>query len=119
MPSTTTYERGQVVVVNVPFSNQSGAKPRPALVVSAEPFHRNLPDVIICPISSQPRYYQNPGPGDHPLRHWKTVGLRFPSTARISNIQAVEKTIIKKIIGTLPADDIAGIDKELRTALYL
>lgn len=119
MPSTTTYERGQVVVVNVSFSNQSGAKPRPALVISAEPFHRDLPDVIICPISSQPRYHQNPGPGDHPLQHWRTVGLHFPSTARVSNIQTVEKTIIKKILGTLPEDDLARIDNELRTALNL
>jgi len=55
MPSTTTYDRGQVVVVSVPFSDQSGAKPRPALVVSADAFHRTLLDVILCPISSQPK----------------------------------------------------------------
>jgi len=46
MPSTTTYSRGQVVVVNVPFTAQTGSKPRPALVVSVEAFHRKLPDVI-------------------------------------------------------------------------
>ncbi len=60
MPSTTTYKRGQVVVVNVPFSNHSGIKPRPALVVSTGPFHHELPDLIVCPISSQHRYYQRP-----------------------------------------------------------
>lgn len=38
MPSTTTYRRGQVIVVNVPFSDATGAKPRPALVVSTEAF---------------------------------------------------------------------------------
>ena len=54
MPSTTTYNRGHVVVVSVPFSNHSGVKPRPALVISAAPFHRDLPDLIVCPISSQP-----------------------------------------------------------------
>jgi hypothetical protein len=31
MPSTTTSKRGQVLVVNVPFSDRSGVKPRPAL----------------------------------------------------------------------------------------
>ncbi len=31
MPSTTTFKRGQVLVVNVLFSNRSGVKPRPAL----------------------------------------------------------------------------------------
>ena len=58
MPSTTTYKRGQVVVVNVPFSNHSGSKPRPALIISTEPFHRTLLDVIVCPVSSQPRFYR-------------------------------------------------------------
>ena len=47
MPSTTTFRRGQVVVVNVPFSDRSGVKPRPALVISAETFHRGLPDMIV------------------------------------------------------------------------
>jgi hypothetical protein len=30
MPSTTTFKRGQLLVVNVPFSDRSGVKPRPA-----------------------------------------------------------------------------------------
>lgn len=106
MPSTTTYKRGQVVVANVPFSNHSGSKPRPALVISTEAFHRTLLDVIVCPISSRPRYYQRPGPGDQPLRHWKDVGLRYPSTVRLSNILAVDKKIIKRSPGRLLKDDL-------------
>lgn len=58
MPSTTTFSRGQVVVVSVPFSDRSGVKPRPAPVMSLESFHRDLPDIIVCPISSQPRFYR-------------------------------------------------------------
>jgi len=96
MPSTTTYKRGHVIVVNVPFSNQTGIKPRPALVITTDAFHRELPDLIVCPISSQPRYYQHPGPGDCPLREWRSVGLRHPSTVRISKLLAVDKEIIKK-----------------------
>jgi len=119
MPSTTTYRRGQVVVVHVPFTGRLGTKPRPALVVSAESFHRKLLDVIVCPISSQARYYQRPGTGDHPLKHWRAVGLRHPSTARIANLIAIEKTLIKRSLGMLHADDLARIDDGLRTALGL
>ena len=61
MPSTTIYSRGQVVVVNVPFAGQTGSKPRPAVVVSGKAFHETLRDVIACPISSQPRYFERPG----------------------------------------------------------
>lgn len=119
MPSTTIYKRGEVVVVNVPFSDHSGSKPRPALVISTEVFHRTLPDVIVCPISSRPRYYRRPGPGDRPLQHWKTVGLRHPSTVRISNLLAVEKKIIKRSLGRLSKDDLEHVEEGLRLALGL
>jgi len=119
MPSTTTYSPGQVVVVNVPFTSQAGSKPRPALVVSVEAFHRELPDVIVCPVSSQPRRHQRPGPGDHPLKHWGTVGLRHPSTARLSNLLSVEKKLIKRVLGRLHPEDLARVTQGIREAFGL
>jgi Growth inhibitor len=119
MPSTTTYRRGQVVVVTVPFTGQGGAKLRPAVVVSPEKFHRRLGDVIVCPISSQPRYFERPGPGDRPLSKWAAVGLRFPSTARVSNILAVDKSLVRRILGRLSPEDLRSIDSALRDALGL
>jgi mRNA interferase MazF len=106
-------------VVNVPVSGQTGSKRRPALVVSVEAFHQKLADLIVCPISSQPRYYQKRGPGDQPLKHWKTVGLRYPSTARIANILAVEKKFIKRMLGTLHTKDLARVEEGLREAFGL
>jgi len=108
-----------VVVVNVPFSDHSGIKPRPALVISAEAFHRDLPDVIVCPISSQPRFYRRPGPGDCPLREWRTVGLRHTSTVRISKLLAVDKQIIKRNLGPLSPEDLTRVETGLRRALGL
>ena len=119
MPSTTTYKRGRVVVVDIRFLGQSGSKLRPALVISSAPFHRKLPDVIVCPISSQPRYYERPGSGDYPLRHWKAVGLRYPSAVRISNIVGVDKKIIKRILGTVSKSDLKRVEKGLREAFGL
>ena len=119
MPSTTIFRRGQVIVVNVPFSNHSGVKPRPALVVSAEAFHRGLPDVIVCPISSRARYYRRPGPGDCPLRDWRAVGLRHPSTVRISKLLAVDKGIAKRALGRVSQPDLARVEIVLRRALGL
>lgn len=119
MPSTTTFRRGQVVIVDVPFSNHSGVKPRPALVISAEPFHRDIPDVIVCPISSQPMYYRHPGKGDCPLREWKAVGLRHPSTVRVSKVLGVDKQIARRILGHVSEGDLARVETELRHALGL
>jgi len=108
-----------VVVVNVPFSNHSGVKPRPALVISAEAFHRDLSDVIVCPISSQPRYYRRPGPGDCPLREWRAAGLRYRSTVRMSKVLAVDKQIIKRNLGPLAPEDLTRVETGLRRALGL
>ena len=47
------------------------------------------------------------------------MGLRHPSTARISNLLAVEKKIIKRVLGRLPADDMKRIEVGLRSALEL
>lgn len=119
MLSTTIYDRGQVVVVNVPFTGQGGSKPRPALVVTVRGFHGKLPDLIVCPISSQARYFARPGAGDHPLVHWKSVGLRHPSTARISNLIAVDKKLIRRVLGRLHGEDLARVSSGLKQAFGL
>ena len=75
--------------------------------------------MIVCPISSQPHHYRKPGSGDHPLKHWKAVGLRHASTARISNLLAVEKKLIKRALGALHAEDLARVEHGLREAFGL
>lgn len=101
MPSTTTFSRGQVIVVNVPYSNHSGVKPRPALVVSAEAFHRDISDLIVCPISSQPRSYRRPGPGTIHFMSGARLASGMPARFGSSKLLAVDKQIVKKILGFL------------------
>jgi mRNA-degrading endonuclease toxin of MazEF toxin-antitoxin module len=117
MPSTTTYERGRLVVVSVPFSDHSGVKLRPALVVSPVGFHEKLPDVIVSPVSSQPRWHRRPGRGDQPLSDWRAAGLRRPSTVRVSKLLAIDKRIIKRTLGSVSAEDMAAVENRLREAL--
>lgn len=107
------------MVVNVPFTGQGGSKPRPAVVMSTDSFHKTLPDLIVCPVSSQPRRYAHPGVGDHPLDHWKAVGLRHSSTVRVSNIVAIERKLIKRVLGSLHADDLARVKEGLRACFGL
>jgi mRNA interferase MazF len=53
MPSTTTYRRGDVVLVPFPFTDLSSAKQQPALVVSADAFNLTREDVLVAAITSQ------------------------------------------------------------------
>ena len=71
------------------------------------------------PDKQQSRYYQRPGMGDCPLRGWRAVGLRHPSTVRISKLLAVDREIIKRILGIVSAQDLNQVEKGLREALDL
>jgi mRNA interferase MazF len=115
----STYSRGRVVVVEVPFPDFSGTRRRPALIVSSEAFHAGLADVIVCPISSRPRYFERPGPGDLPLQHWKRAGLRYPSTARVSKVVSLSKKTIVRGLGRVAPQDLRRVEVSFREALGL
>jgi len=45
--------------------------------------------------------------------------LRYPSTVRISNIVAIEKRIVKRVLGMLPSQDLERVTDGLGQALGL
>jgi dTDP-4-dehydrorhamnose reductase len=53
MPPTTGYSFGDIVLVPFPFTDQSAAKRRPAVVVSSAAYHRGRRDLIIMAVTSQ------------------------------------------------------------------
>jgi mRNA interferase MazF len=55
MPPTTGYRFGDIVLVPFPFTDQSGTKRRPAVVVSGRRYHTERPDLIIMAVTSQSR----------------------------------------------------------------
>jgi len=99
--------------VEFTFSSGQGAKRRPAVVVSTSTFHASAGDLIVCPISSQPRFHSRPGPGDCPLKHWAVAGMRYPSTARVSNLASVDKRIVSRKLGVLRDEDWKAVEEML------
>jgi len=52
MPSTTGYEFGEIVLVPFPFTDQSGGKRRPAVIVSSAAYNRERIDLVIMAVTS-------------------------------------------------------------------
>jgi mRNA-degrading endonuclease toxin of MazEF toxin-antitoxin module len=48
----TSYEQGEVVLVRFIFIDETGAKRRPAVVVSTSDYHRGRQEAIIAAITS-------------------------------------------------------------------
>ena len=53
MPSTTSFKRGDVVLVPFPFTDLSSIKQRPALVVSPDTWNASQSNVLLVAITSQ------------------------------------------------------------------
>src|SRR5437899_3020971 len=89
MPSTTSYKRGDVVLVPFPFTDLSSAKQRPALVVSADVFNSTRDDVLVAAITSHiPAQFAADEfmiPGDE----LAVCGLPKPSILRLSKLVAL------------------------------
>ena len=47
MAATSRFSFGDVVLVPFPFTDQSGTKNRPAVVVSSSGYNANRPDIVI------------------------------------------------------------------------
>ena len=108
------YSRGDVVLVSLPFTDGSGAKRRPAAIVSSEAYHTSRADAIILLITGNldpPRRC-----GDYLLRHWQKAGLLYPSIAK-PILATLDRRIIIRKLGTLDPQDLRGVETGLRAAL--
>ena len=70
------HRRGDIIAVPYEYSDLTGGKVRPALILSSDAYNLARPDVVAAEITSQ---MANVGPYDHVLADWATAGLRYPS----------------------------------------
>jgi mRNA interferase MazF len=114
MPSTTAYSFGDVVLVPFPFTDQSAAKRRPSVVISASNYNRERPDVIIMAITSQMRPAGTTF--DVQIQEWKEARLLKPSVIK-PIIATIEQSLILRRFGRLRARDQDLLQQTLATIL--
>ena len=111
----TACSRGDVVLVSFAFTDESGAKRRPAVVVSSYAYHESRQEAIIAAITS--RTDRNLV-GDHPITDWRRAGLLFPSVAT-GIIRTIRQTMIERKLGVMPRAEMQAVEDGLRDALGL
>ena len=111
----TAFKRADVVLVGFVFSDESGTKLRPALVVSSAGYHRERQELVVAAITSNVRRRLY---GDHALVDWKSAGLLFPSTVT-GILRTVKRGMIGRKLGSLATADREAVASELRRALDL
>jgi mRNA interferase MazF len=116
MPSTTSFDFGDVVLVPFPFSNQIAVKKRPAVVVSSSDYNRSRPDLIILALTSHPA--SSTAFGGTSLSHWKGAGLLKLSVFK-PILATIEKSLIIQKMGHLHASDQKTLQQILKTIIQI
>ncbi len=113
--STTTFSRGDVVVVDLLYPDQRGSKHRPALVVSSAAYHAGRQEVVLAGLTSNVRRRL---PGDTHLADWASADLPLPSVVT-GILQTVKRSAVMRALGSLSARDLRAVEDSLREALVL
>ena len=114
MPPTTAYSFGDVVLVPFPFTDQSGTKKRPAVVVSSAAYNGARRDLVLMAVTSQVRAAT--GVGEVLISGWKMAGLLKSSVIK-PVLTTVEKGLILRTLGQLNAADQSSLRGALRLIL--
>jgi mRNA interferase MazF len=115
MPNTTAYRFGDLVLVSFPFTDQTGIKKRPAIVVSSDAYQRQRPDVVLMAVTSQ--LLRPAGAvGEVLITEWQKAGL--PKASLIKPVFAtIEKRLILRKLGELQEPDRSALRQALAAAL--
>ena len=111
----TEYNRSDVILVSFIFSDESGERRRPAVIVSSDAYHQSRQEAIIAAITSRTDRILA---GDYLISDWQGAGLLFPSVAT-GIIRTIKQGMIAKKFGTMPRPDMQAIEDKLRDALEL
>jgi mRNA-degrading endonuclease toxin of MazEF toxin-antitoxin module len=110
MPPTTGYSFGDVVLVPFPFTNQTGTKKRPAVIVSSAVYNTTQRDLVIMAVTSQLR--PSGALGEAHVADWQAAGLIKPSAIK-PVITTIEQALVIRLLGQLTTED----QQALRSAI--
>ncbi|WP_194975155.1 type II toxin-antitoxin system PemK/MazF family toxin [Aquiflexum lacus] len=98
-------QKGDIVLVQFPFTDLTGNKNRPALILRSGTL-----DVTVSFISTQLHWQE---PSDLLLQPNSINGLKKPSLIRIGKIATIEKSLVIGKLGNIDSEEIGELNKKL------
>ncbi len=117
MSAGTGIEQRSIILVPFPFSDLTGAKKRPALVVSSSDFNIKNDDVICCLITS------NPEDIEHSIKitnkDMESGFLEFESKVKAYRMFTVSKKLIYRLLGILNLAKSKAVIEEINKIIEI
>ncbi|MFH1282195.1 MAG: type II toxin-antitoxin system PemK/MazF family toxin [bacterium] len=108
------YKQGDVVLLEVVFTEGIGKKKRPALILSNDYYHKGRQEVIIAAITSNVHRVL---PGDTVITEWESAGLKFPSLVA-GILQTMKREMIIRKFGALTKKDFKKVKRNIKKLLF-
>ncbi len=102
------FDFGDVLLVPCPFTDPSGAKKRPAVVVSSSTYNTSRRDIVIMAITRQVR--EPLGFGEAMVADWQSAGLIKVSVLK-PVLATIEQGLVVRTLGTLAVADAKTLRK--------
>jgi mRNA interferase MazF len=103
--------KGDIVLITFPFTDLSGSKLRPAVILAETKF-----DLTVCFITSQTSFQD---PADVNLMPSMGNGLRKKSLIRTGKIATLDKFLAKGLLGKLSDLETNNLNVSLKTLFQL
>ncbi|MCI0465349.1 MAG: type II toxin-antitoxin system PemK/MazF family toxin [Gemmataceae bacterium] len=115
-------QRGDIILVEIPYYDRPGAKERPAVVVQCDRNNRRLLSAIVAGITTNLKRV-----GTEPTQflvdpstpEGASSGLSQPSAVKGENLYTVSQARLKRTLGQLSAPLKQKLDDSLKAALEL
>ena len=114
--------RGDIVLAELPFSDLSGSKVRPALVVQSDANNRRLQDVIVALITKTKKHALTEPTQlliDLATPEGLATNLLHTSAVKCEHLVTIERSLIRRTIGQFSPAMMQQIDACLKAALQL
>ena len=103
--------KGDIILITFPFTDLSGSKLRPALVLTDNSF-----DVTVCFITTQTQWQEET---DVLLLPNTTNGLRVQSSIRTSKIATLDRALAKGLLGKLSQPEMTELNIKLKVLFQI
>ncbi len=104
-------KKGDIVLVPFPFSDLSGTKFRPSLIII-----ETEKDITVAFITTQIQWKE---PTDMLLKPTTISGLKKESLIRLSKFATIDKEIVLGRLGTITPEETKELNKNLKVILKL
>jgi mRNA interferase MazF len=111
----TDYKRQDIVLINFGFSDGTGFKKRPALIISSDSYHSSRREIIVAAITSNIKIARF---ADTKIEQWKEAGLLMPSLVT-GVIRTMNSDLVVRKLGALSHQDFSRVEKNIAKAMGL